>query len=394
LSLTGIAKGDADAMAMAMGADVERTYDLSDEATANVGVDDDFTSVQWFESLRRLEEAIAKLEAFEPNVTEDTRVYGQLDGKFTRVMAYDLPPYAPDAYEDSIEESNSLEEMDPERVRTAEEIARSIASDSGSVIDTGSNNGSDGESSGVAPGTDADQSDDVVHATTHKPVSIDLKATVDAFRMRRSTGRSTRSSNAKGSFEKGETGNLESESTFDSSDESTFDSDDDNIVRAGPGADFPLVDEGEMLSMYDELLKMLNGESFYFYVSTRAIRLTSSVLFNTDGHAALLAAYKLRRQMQVAAELVAATEKIDPSGIRTAVQTAKANGAPHSTVVAAEEKLRALEDEISAFIRAKRRSGSDSLLPAPKQGWSGAGRHVWYVYFIIILVYRSYGRLD
>ena len=373
---------------MAMGADVERTYDLSDEATANVGVDDDFTSVQWFESLRRLEEAIAKLEAFEPNVTEDTRVYGQLDGKFTRVMAYDLPPYAPDAYEDSIEESNSLEEMDPERVRTAEEIARSIASDSGSVIDTGSNNGSDGESSGVAPGTDADQSDDVVHATTHKPVSIDLKATVDAFRMRRSTGRSTRSSNAKGSFEKGETGSLESENTFDSSDESTFDSDDDNIVRAGPGADFPLVDEAEMLSMYDELLKMLNGESFSFYFSTRAIRLTSSVLFNTDGHAALLAAYKLRRQMRVAAELVAATEKIDTSGIRTAIQTARDNGAPHSTVVAAEEKLRALEDEISAFIRAKRRSGSDSLLPAPKQGWSGAGRHVWYVFIFSILACR------
>ena len=90
---------------MAMGADVERTYDLSDEATANVGVDDDFTSVQWFESLRRLEEAIAKLEAFEPNVTEESRVYGQLDGKFTRVMAYDLPPYAPDAYEDAIERS-------------------------------------------------------------------------------------------------------------------------------------------------------------------------------------------------------------------------------------------------------------------------------------------------
>jgi hypothetical protein len=175
-------------------------------------------------------------------------------------MAYDLPPYAPDAYEDSIEESNSLEEMDPERVRTAEEIARSIASDSGSVIDTGSNNGSDGESSGVAPGTDADQSDDVVHATTHKPVSIDLKATVDAFRMRRSTGRSTRSSNAKGSFEKGETGSLESENTFDS--------DDDNIVRAGPGADFPLVDEGEMLSMYDELLKMLNGEFLFLFLHT------------------------------------------------------------------------------------------------------------------------------
>ena len=96
--------------------------------------------------------------------------------------------------------------------------------------------------------------------------------------------------------------------------------------------------------------------SLSFYFSTRAIRLTSSVLFNTDGHAALLAAYKLRRQMRVAAELVAATEKIDPSGIRTAVQTAKANGAPHSTVVAAEEKLRALEDEISAFIRAKRRT--------------------------------------
>tara|TARA_Y100000739_G_scaffold83789_1_gene71403 strand:+ start:81 stop:884 length:804 start_codon:yes stop_codon:yes gene_type:complete len=265
LSLTGIAKGDADAMAMAMGADVERTYDLSDEATANVGVDDDFTSVQWFESLRRLEEAIAKLEAFEPNVTEDTRVYGQLDGKFTRVMAYDLPPYAPDAYDDVIEESNSLESMDPERVRTAEEIARSIASDSGSVIDAGYNNGSDG-SSGVAPGTDADQSDDVVHATTHKPVSIDLKATVDAFRMRRSTGRSTRSSNAKGSFEN-ETGNLESESTFDSSDESTFDSD-ESIVRAGPGADFPLVDEAEMLSMYDELLKMLNGEFLLLFLHT------------------------------------------------------------------------------------------------------------------------------
>ncbi len=252
-------------MAMAMGADVERTYDLSDEATANVGVDDDFTSVQWFESLRRLEEAIAKLEAFEPNVTEDTRVYGQLDGKFTRVMAYDLPPYAPDAYDDVIEESNSLESMDPERVRTAEEIARSIASDSGSVIDAGYNNGSDG-SSGVAPGTDADQSDDVVHATTHKPVSIDLKATVDAFRMRRSTGRSTRSSNAKGSFEN-ETGNLESESTFDSSDESTFDSD-ESIVRAGPGADFPLVDEAEMLSMYDELLKMLNGEFLLLFLHT------------------------------------------------------------------------------------------------------------------------------
>ena len=258
MSLTGIAKGDADAMAMAMGADVERTYDLSDEATANVGVDDDFTSVQWFESLRRLEEAIAKLEAFEPNVTEDTRVYGQLDGKFTRVMAYDLPPYAPDAYDDAIEES--LDSMDPDRVATAEEIARSIASDSGSVIDTGSNNGSDG-SSGVAAGTDADQSDDVVHATTHTPVSIDLKATVDAFRMRRSTGRSTRSSNATKSFEN-ETESLESENTFDSSDESTFDSD-ESIVRAGPGADFPLVDEGEMLSMYDELLKMLNGEFLF-----------------------------------------------------------------------------------------------------------------------------------
>ena len=61
-----------------------------------------------------------------------------------------------------------------------------------------------------------------------------------------------------------------------------------------------------------------------------------------------------------------------------------------STVVAAEEKLRALEDEISAFIRAKRRSGSDSLLPAPKQGWSGAGRHVWYVYTLII-VWRRMG---
>lgn len=264
MSLTGIAKGDADAMAMAMGADVERTYDLSDEATANVGVDDDFTSVQWFESLRRLEEAIAKLEAFEPNVTEDTRV-----GKFTRVMAYDLPPYAPDAYDDAIdEESNSLDSMDPDRVATAEEIAQSIASDGSLIESNGEVNGSDGESSGVAPGTDADQSDDVVHATTHTPVFIDLKATVDAFRMRRSTGRSTKVSNAKGSFENESTGSLESESTFDSSDESTFDSDDESIVRAGPGADFPLVDEGEMLSMYDELLKMLNGEFLLLFLHT------------------------------------------------------------------------------------------------------------------------------
>ena len=262
MSLTGIAKGDADAMAMAMGADVERTYDLSDEATANVGVDDDFTSVQWFESLRRLEEAIAKLEAFEPNVTEDTRMGNYT--KFTRVMAYDLPPYAPDAYEDVIE-SNSLDSMDPDRVATAEEIAQSIASD-GSLIESNSEvNGSDG-SSGVAPGTDADQSDDVVHATTHTPVFIDLKATVDAFRMRRSTGRSTRSSNATKSFEN-ETESLESENTFDSSDESTFDSD-ESIVRAGPGADFPLVDEGEMLSMYDELLKMLNGEFLFLFLHT------------------------------------------------------------------------------------------------------------------------------
>ena len=262
MSLTGIAKGDADAMAMAMGADVERTYDLSDEATANVGVDDDFTSVQWFESLRRLEEAIAKLEAFEPNVTEDTRMGNYT--KFTRVMAYDLPPYAPDAYEDVIE-SNSLDSMDPDRVATAEEIAQSIASD-GSLIESNSEvNGSDG-SSGVAPGTDADQSDDVVHATTHTPVFIDLKATVDAFRMRRSTGRSTRSSNATKSFEN-ETESLESENTFDSSDESTFDSD-ESIVRAGPGADFPLVDEGEMLSMYDELLKMLNGEFLLLFLHT------------------------------------------------------------------------------------------------------------------------------
>ena len=158
--------------------------------------------------------------------------------------------------------------MDPDRVATAEEIARSIASDGSLIESNGEVNGSDGESSGVAPGTDADQSDDVVHATTHKPVSIDLKATVDAFRMRRSTGRSTRSSNATKSFEKGETGSLESENTFDSSDESTFDSDDDTIVRAGPGADFPLVDEGEMLSMYDELLKMLNGEFLLLFLHT------------------------------------------------------------------------------------------------------------------------------
>jgi hypothetical protein len=39
-------------------------------------------------------------------------------------------------------------------------------------------------------------------------------------------------------------------------------------VRAGPGADFPLVDEGEMLSMYDELLKMLNGEFLFLFLHT------------------------------------------------------------------------------------------------------------------------------
>ena len=182
---------------MAMGADVERTYDLSDEATANVGVDDDFTSVQWFESLRRLEEAIAKLEAFEPNVTEE---YAGVWAIRREVHARDgvrPPALRPRRVRGRHrEESNSLDSMDPDRVATAEEIARSIASDGSLIESNGEVDGSDGESSGVAPGTDADQSDDVVHATTHKPVSIDLKATVDAFRMRRSTGRSTRSSNA------------------------------------------------------------------------------------------------------------------------------------------------------------------------------------------------------
>jgi len=33
------------------------------------------------------------------------------------------------------------------------------------------------------------------------------------------------------------------------------------------------------------------------------------------------------------------------------------------------------------------------LLPAPKQGWSGAGRHVWYVYIFNSRM-ESYGRLD
>ena len=92
----------------------------------------------------------------------------------------------------------------------------------------------------------------------------------------------------------------------------------------------------------------------------------------------LLRAYELRKQMRAAVDLVAATEKIDPSGIRTAIEKAKTEGAPHSTVVAAEERLSALEDELAAFIRARRRRGNDSLLPPPKQGWTGAGRHVWY----------------
>ena len=72
----GFAVGDADAMATAMGAEVERTYDLSDESGLNGSgyfSEDDFTSVGWRESLRRLEDAIARLESFEPDVTEENR---------------------------------------------------------------------------------------------------------------------------------------------------------------------------------------------------------------------------------------------------------------------------------------------------------------------------------
>ena len=91
---------------------------------------------------------------------------------------------------------------------------------------------------------------------------------------------------------------------------------------------------------------------------------------------ALRRAYELRGKIAAAVDLIAATDKIDPSGIRAAIERARAAGAPPLTVQAAESKLADLEAEIAAFIR-HRRAG-ESLLPPPKKSWTGAGRHIWY----------------
>ena len=51
-------------------------------------------------------------------------------------------------------------------------------------------------------------------------------------------------------------------------------------TRAGPGADFPLVDEAEMLSIYEDWLRPLD-----------------------DANEVLLRAYALRKQMRAAVDL-------------------------------------------------------------------------------------------
>ena len=95
-----------------------------------------------------------------------------------------------------------------------------------------------------------------------------------------------------------------------------------------------------------------------------------------DTDAALRRARLLRGKIAAAVDLIEATEKIDPSGIRSAIEKAKSAGAPALTVQAAEGKLADLEAEIAAFIR-HRRAG-ESLLPPPNKSWVGAGRHIWY----------------
>ena len=295
----GFAVGDADAMAMwshgpLAGAEVERTYDLGDDESGALDgsgyfSEDDFTSAGWRESLRRLEEAIARLESFEPDVTEEKRTTSN-GGRLVRAMSYDLPPYVPSAREDDFGSDEDT-----------------LASDEGKMDESENNRGP-------------------VRATSSAPVTIDLDGTVSALRLRGPNHRDLAPH-----------------------------------TRAGPGADFPLVDEAEMLSIYEDWLRPVD-----------------------DANEVLVRAYALRKQMRAAVDLVAATEKIDPSGggimgnVRAAIERAKAEGAPHSTIVAADERLRSLEDEFAAFIRARRRRGNDSLLPPPKQGWTGAGPHVWY----------------
>jgi hypothetical protein len=95
-----------------------------------------------------------------------------------------------------------------------------------------------------------------------------------------------------------------------------------------------------------------------------------------DADDALRRASLLRAKIAAAVDLIEATEKIDPSGIRVAIEKAKHAGAPSLTVQAAEGKLSDLENEIAAFIR-HRRAG-ESLLPPPKKSWQSAGRHIWY----------------
>ena len=92
--------------------------------------------------------------------------------------------------------------------------------------------------------------------------------------------------------------------------------------------------------------------------------------------ATLRRASDLRGKMAAAVDVIAASDKIDPSGIRAAIERARVRGAPALVVQAAEAKLADLEEDIAAFVR-HRRAG-ESLLPPPKKSWSGAGRHIWY----------------
>ena len=94
-----------------------------------------------------------------------------------------------------------------------------------------------------------------------------------------------------------------------------------------------------------------------------------------DANVELLRAYKTKDVAAATLNLIEASDRIDPSGMRVAIEGAKTAGVPEATVAAAEASLAELEEEISAFIRHRRRG--ESLLAAPKHGWKSAGRHIW-----------------
>ena len=134
----GFAVGDADAMAMwagpLAGAEVERTYDLGDDESGALDgsgyfSEDDFTSAGWRESLRRLEDAIARLESFEPDVTEEKRTTSN-GGRLVRAMSYDLPPYVP---------FGGRSPMSSRRLRIRR--GRALASDEGKMDENENNRG-------------------------------------------------------------------------------------------------------------------------------------------------------------------------------------------------------------------------------------------------------------